>query len=120
MGLVPGEERDKGSYLTPALAILALLGWIARILSAPDWVFVVLLATTAPMMVWLAWTLLENRRNERSYPYPVLFLLLLLGWIAERLSPPTWIDAILIAAWVVVVPWVLWILVKNWRGGRSG
>jgi hypothetical protein len=118
MGLAP--EHDKGSYLTPTLAILALLGWIARLLSAPDWVFVVLIAAAAPAAVWLVWALIKNHRDGRRYSYPTMFFLFLLGWIAERLSAPTWVFVALIAAWVVVLPWVIWTVVKDRRSEGPG
>ncbi len=119
MSLVSRDDHDKKSYLTPTLTVLALLAFIARLMSAPDWIFLVLLLAAAPVVVWLVWNLTKDRRDQRNLLYSTLFLLFLSDWIAGGLNAPPWVDMLLIAAWVVVLPWIVWTVLKERRGADA-
>ncbi len=61
----------------------------------------------------------RNGHHGRTFLILVLFLLALSDFVARRLDAPTWVDVALIAAWMVVLPWLVWTLVKEWRSERS-
>ena len=51
----------------------------------------------------------------RSYRYTVLFLAMMMYYLADQLSLPAWTDIFLVAALVVVLPWAIWAAIKEYR-----
>jgi hypothetical protein len=48
----------------------------------------------------------------------VLLLLALSGFIVRRIDAPGWIGVALTVAWLVVLPWIAWTFIKEWRSSR--
>ncbi len=110
------KARGEGEgRLTGPLIFLALVGFIASLTSAPDWIFVVLLVAIVPITAWLLWAIILNRCGERSHPQHSLFLVVLLGWIAGRLSAPAWVNVVLGVLFVPLLAWTIWYVLREWR-----
>lgn len=55
-------------------------------------------------------------RRNKWYLTVALFLLVVASWIADRVGVPTWVDVVFVAVVVAFAPWVIWTLLRDWRG----
>lgn len=58
----------------------------------------------------------RGSRRNKWYLTIVLSLLVLSSWIADRVGAPTWVDVVLVAVVVALAPWVIWTVIRDWRG----
>ena len=59
-----------------------------------------------------------SRDGHRSRTFLVLALILLalFDFVSRRIDAPAWVNVASIAAWIAVLPWLIWTVVKEWRG----
>ncbi len=113
-------RRDESYPILVVLICLLFLSLILGIFPSPEWMRVLLLATAALMAIWIAWAFVNNLHGKRRYLAPILALFLLMNSIAGQMNAPDWTHVVLIAFFVPVAVWVVWIVVKELRSARSG
>lgn len=59
----------------------------------------------------------ERNGVSKWYPTLAVALLLLAGFVADRMGAPTWVNLVLIAAAIVLLPFVIRAVIRELRGG---
>lgn len=100
--------------LFSACAFVLASGFVARILEAPPAIFIILLCTVVPLVIWFEFILKQgsftstDRSRARNLIYaPALLLIYIPYYMLSSLPVPPWLTLPFVALTVVLTIWYL-------------